>query len=186
VASDPSFLGYTVVVRSVGDATGLAGAVRGEIRALDPTLAVFNIETMEEHLRGALFLPRLAGTLFGIFGGVGLVLAAVGLYGVMSYSVSRRTREIGIRVALGAQSGRVQWLIVRQGMVLTLIAGVLGLGAAFAVTKLFTSILYGIRPHDILTFTVVPVFLAGVALLACWIPSRRAARVDPLTALRYE
>jgi len=186
VGSDPSFLGYTVVVRSEGDAAGLAGAVRGEIRALDPTLAVFNIETMEEHLRGALFLPRLAGTLFGVFGCVGLVLAAVGLYGVVSYSVSRRTREIGIRMALWAQSGGVQRLIVRQGMALTFVAVMLGLGAAFAVTKLFTSILYGIRPHDILTFTVVPVFLAGVALLACWIPSRRAARVDPLAALRYE
>lgn len=186
VGSDPSFLGYTVVVRSEGDAAGLAGAVRGEIRALDPTLAVFNIETMEEHLRGALFLPRLAGTLFGVFGCVGLVLAAVGLYGVVSYSVSRRTREIGIRMALGAQSGGVQRLIVRQGMALTFVAVMLGLGAAFAVTKLFTSILYGIRPHDILTFTVVPVFLAGVALLACWIPSRRASRVDPLAALRYE
>jgi predicted permease len=186
VASDPSFLGYTVAVRSAGDAAGLASAVRGEIRALDPTLAVFNIETMEEHLRGALFLPRLAGTLFGVFGVVGLLLAAVGLYGVMSYSVSRRTREIGIRMALGAQVGGVQRLIVGQGMVLTLIALVLGLGAAFGVTKLFTSILYGVRPHDLLTFTVVPLFLAGVALLACWIPSRRASRVDPLTALRYE
>jgi ABC-type antimicrobial peptide transport system permease subunit len=105
---------------------------------------------------------------------------------VMSYSVSRRTREIGIRMALGAQAAGVQRLIVWQGMVLTLIAVVLGLGAAFAVTKLFTSILYGVRPHDLLTFTVVPVFLAGVAVLACWIPSRRAARVDPLVALRYE
>jgi predicted permease len=186
VGSDPSFLGYTVVVRSAGDAAGLASAVRGEIRALDPTLAVFNIATMEEHLRGALFLPRLAGTLFGVFGVVGLLLAAVGLYGVMSYSVSRRTREIGIRMALGAQAAGVQRLIVWQGMVLTLIAVVLGLGAAFAVTKLFASILYGVRPHDLLTFTVVPVFLAGVAVLACWIPSRRAARVDPLVALRYE
>jgi predicted permease len=186
IGSDPSFLGYTVVVRSAGDAAGLAGAIRGEIRALDPTLAVFNIGTMEEHLRGALFLPRLAGTLFGVFGVVGLLLAAVGLYGVVSYSVSRRTREIGIRMALGAQAAGVQRLIVWQGMVLTLIALVLGLGAAFAVTKLFTSILYGVRPRDLLTFTVVPVFLAGVAVLACWIPSRRAARVDPLVALRYE
>jgi predicted permease len=186
VASDPSFLGYTIVVRSARDAAGLASAVRGEIRALDPTLAIFNEVTMEEHLRGALFLPRLAGTLFGIFGVVGLLLAAVGLYGVMSYSVSRRTREIGIRMALGAQAGGVQGLIVWQGMALTSIALVLGLGAAFAVSKMFASILYGIRPHDLLTFTVVPVFLAGVALLACWIPSRRAARVDPLTALRYE
>jgi len=186
VGSDPSFLGYTVVVRSAGDAAGLASAVRGEIRALDPTLAVFNIETMEEHLRGALFLPRLAGTLFGVFGVAGLLLAAVGLYGVMNYLVSRRTREIGIRMALGAQPAGVQRLVVWQGMALTLIAVVLGLGAAFAVTKLFTSILYGVRPHDLLTFTVVPVFLAGVAVLACWIPSRRAARVDPLVALRYE
>jgi ABC-type antimicrobial peptide transport system permease subunit len=175
-----------VVVRSAGDPAGLAGAVRGEIRALDPALAIFNAVTMKEHLRDALFLPRLAGTLFGVFGGVGLVLAAVGLYGVTSYSVSRRTREIGIRMALGAQSGKVQRLIVWQGMLLAMIALVLGLGAAFAVTKLFTSILYGIRPHDILTFTVVPLFLAGVAFLACWIPSRRAARVDPLVALRYE
>jgi predicted permease len=186
VASDPSFLGYTIVVRSIGDAAGLASAVRGEIRALDPTLAIFNVVTMEEHLRGALFLPRLAGTLFGVFGIVGLLLAAVGLYGVMSYSVSRRTREIGIRMALGAHVAGVQGLVVWQGMALTLIAVVIGLGAAFAVTKVFTSILYGVRPHDLLTFTVVPLFLACVALLACWIPSRRAARVDPLTALRYE
>jgi predicted permease len=186
VESDPSFLGYTVVVRSAGDAAGLANAVRGEIRALDPTLAIFNAVTMEEHLRGALFLPRLAGTLFGVFGFVGLLLAAVGLYGVVSYSVSRRTREIGIRMALGAQAGGVQRVIVWQGMILTLIALVLGLGAAFAVTKVLTSILYGVRPHDLMTFTVVPGFLASVALLACWIPSRRAARVDPLTALRYE
>jgi predicted permease len=186
VGNDPSFLGYTVVVRSTGDAAGLVNAVRGEIRALDPTLAVFNIETMEQHLRGALFLPRLAGTLFGVFGVVGLLLAAVGLYGVTSYSVSRRTREIGIRMALGAQAAGVQRLIVGQGLVLTLIAVVLGLSAAFAVTKLFTSILYGVRPHDLLTFTVVPVFLAGVAVLACWIPARRAARADPLVALRYE
>ncbi len=186
VGSDPSFLGYTVVARTAGDTAGLASAVRGEIRALDPTLAIFNVATMEEHLRGALFLPRLAGTLFGVFGIVGLLLAAVGLYGVMSYSVSRRTREIGIRMALGAQTGGVQGQIVWQGMVLTLIALVIGLGVAFAVTKAFKSILYGVRPHDLLTFTVVPLFLAGVALLACWIPSRRAARVDPLTALRYE
>jgi predicted permease len=186
VGGDPSFLGYTVVVRSTGNAAGLASAVRGEIRALDPTLAIFNAVTMEEHLRAALFLPRLASTLFGVFGVVGLLLAAVGLYGVMSYSVSRRTREIGIRMALGAQPGGVARLIVRQGMVLTLIALVLGFGAALAVTDLFASILYGVRPHDLATFTFVPLFLGGVALLACWIPSRRAARVDALTALRYE
>src|SRR5277367_76114 len=187
VASDPSFLGYTVVVRSAGDSTaGVASAVRGEIRTLDPTLAIFNAVTMEEHLRDAFFLPRLAGTLFGVFGFVGLLLAAVGLYGVMSYAVSRRRREIGIRMSLGAQAAGVQRLILWQGMALVLIAVVLGLALAFALAKLFTSILYGVRPHDLVTFTFVPLFLAAVALLACWIPSRRAARVDPLIALRYE
>jgi predicted permease len=186
MGGDPSFLGYTLLVRSAGDPAALGSAVRREIRALDPTLAIFNAETMEEHLHNALFLPRLAGTLFGVFGVAGLLLAAVGLYGVMSYSVSRRTREIGIRLALGAQMGEVQGLIVGQGMRLTLIAVVFGLAAAWAVAKLSTSILYGVRPHDVVTFTAVPLFLAAVAFLACWIPSRRAARVDPLTALRHE
>ena len=149
-------------------------------------MAIFNVETMAEHLRDALFLPRLAATLFGVFGFIGLVLATVGLYGVMSYSVSRRTREIGIRMALGAQTGAVQQLIVHQGMLLTLIAVVLGLPVSLAMAKFSTSVLYGIRPHDVVTFTAVPLFLAVAAFLACWIPARRAARVDLLAALRYE
>ncbi len=186
VAGDPSFLGYTVMVRAAGSPGALAGAVRREIHTLDPALAVYNAETMEEHLRAALFLPRLAGTLFGVFGVVGLLLAAVGLYGVMSYAVSRRTREIGIRLALGAQTGQVSGLVVRQGMLLTLIALVLGLAGASALAKFSTSFLYGVSPHDLVTFVGVPLFLAAVAFLACWIPSRRAASVDPLTALRHE
>jgi predicted permease len=186
IGSDPSMMGYSIVVRSAGDPALVAGAVRREIHALDPTLAIYNAKTMEEHLRDALFLPRLAGTLFGVVGIVGLLLAAVGLYGVMSYSISRRTREIGIRMALGAQSGGVQRLVVRQGMALTLIAVALGLGAAWAVAHLMSSFLYGVPPHDPMTFTVVPLFLASVALLACWLPALRAARVDPLTALRHE
>jgi ABC-type antimicrobial peptide transport system permease subunit len=104
----------------------------------------------------------------------------------MSYSISRRTREIGIRMALGAQSGGVQRLVIRQGMALTLIAVALGLGAAWAVAHLMSSFLYGVPPHDPVTFTFVPLFLASVALLACWLPALRAARVDPLTALRHE
>jgi predicted lysophospholipase L1 biosynthesis ABC-type transport system permease subunit len=123
IGGDPSFLGYSLLVRSAiseGSPAALAGAVRREIHSLDPTLAIFNAETMEEHLRNALFLPRLAGTLFGVFGFVGLLLAAVGLYGVMSYSVGRRTREIGIRLAVGAQTGEVRRLVVGQGMLLTL------------------------------------------------------------------
>jgi ABC-type antimicrobial peptide transport system permease subunit len=164
----------------------LEGSVRNEIHALDPTIAIFNVETMEEHLRDALFLPRLAGTLFGIFGITGLVLTAVGLYGVMSYSVTRRTREIGIRLALGAPIGAVQRLVVRQGMALILIAITLGVPCALALARFATSILYGVRPHDAVTFTLVPLFLLVVALLACWIPSRRIAKVDPQNALRYE
>jgi predicted permease len=184
--SDPSFLGYELLVHFAGDSAAIAHAVRGQIHDLDSTMAVYNPETMEEHLQQALFLPRLAGTLFGIFGFIGLVLAAIGLYGVMSYSVSRRTHEIGIRIALGSQLGAVHRLVLRQGMLLTFIAMVLGLPAAFAVAGLFSSFLYGIAPHDIMTFTVVPLFLAVVAFVACWIPARRATRIDPQSALRYE
>jgi len=187
LANDPSFEGgYSLLVRYEGDSAALTSAVRHEIATLDPTLAIFNVQTMEEHLRDALFLPRLAATLFGVFGLIGLTLAAVGLYGVMSYSVSRRTREIGIRMALGAQTGAVQRLIVRQGMTLAVIAVAIGLPAALATAKLSASLLYGVRPHDVATFVSVPLFLGGVALLACWIPARRAAKVTPQIALRYE
>ena len=186
IATDPSLMGYSVLVRTAGDPATFSNAVRQEIHSLDPSLAIYNIETMKQHFSDALFLPRLAGTLFGVFGIVGLLLAAIGLYGIMSYSVSRRTREIGIRLALGAENARVQRLIVRQGMMLVAVAIALGFGAAWAAAKVATSYLYGIRPHDAWTFTVVPLFLVGVALLACWIPSRRAARVEPLEALRYE
>ncbi len=186
VGSDPSLMGYSLLIRAGGNSAALAGAIRRQIRSLDPTLAIFNAETLDEHLRSALFLPRLTGTLFGVFGAVSLLLAAVGLYGVMSYSVSRRTREIGIRVALGSPVGAVQRLVIRQGMLLTLLASALGLGAAWAAAKFSAGLLYGIRPHDAVTFTVVPLFLAAVAFAACWIPARRVENVDPLTALRHE
>jgi predicted permease len=186
ISSDPSGNGYSLMIRYEGDPSSLAAGVRHEINSLDPSLAIFNTQTMEEHLHDALFLPRLAGTLFGVFGFIGLLLASVGLYGVMNYSVSRRTHEIGIRMALGAQTGAVQRMIVSQGMWLTLIAVALGLPAALAVAKFATSILYGVRPHDLLTFTTVPLVLLAVALLACWIPSRRASRVDPMKVLRCD
>jgi ABC-type antimicrobial peptide transport system permease subunit len=149
-------------------------------------MAIFNEETMEEHVRTAFFLPHLAATLFGTFGFIGLVLAAVGLYGVMSYAVSRRTREIGIRMAMGAQPGVVERLILRQGLVLTLIAVILGWPAAWMLSRLASSFLYGIQPHDAITFSIVPPFLIAVALVACWIPARRAASIDPMRALRTE
>jgi predicted permease len=184
--TDPSFLGYTLIVRYQGDSAAIANEVRNQIHTLDPAMAVYNEETMEEHLRSALFLPRLAGTLFGVFGMIGLLLATIGLYGVMSYSVTRRTREMGIRLALGAQRGAVQRLVVRQGMLLTAIAVGLGLPAALVGAKFSSSFLYGVRPHDLLTFLTVPLLLLVIALLACWIPARRASRIDPQTALRYE
>jgi putative ABC transport system permease protein len=210
VANDPSFEGYTILasvfptsdnsvipngVRAASNpsedstldsSAAIAASVRSVIREMDPTLAVFNEETIEHHLRGALFLPRLAGTLFAVFGIVGLFLAAIGLYGVMNYTVALRTREIGIRMALGAQANNVQALILRQGLQLTLIALAIGLPAALAVSKLFTSILYGIQPHDAVTFISIPLFLATVAALAAYLPARRASQVDPATTLRSD
>jgi predicted permease len=186
VANDPSFLGYTLVVHTSGNPAAIAQAVRGQIHALDPAMAIYNEETMEEHVRAAYFLPHLAATLFGAFGFIGLVLAAVGLYGVMSYAVSRRTREIGIRMAMGAQPGTVERLILSQGLMLTLIAVILGWPAAWMVSRLASSFLYGIQPHDVITFSIVPAFLTAVALVACWIPARRAASIDPMRALRTE
>jgi len=186
VGDDPSIMGYTIVVRSATITPELTESVRKEIHALDPALAIYNADTMESHLRDALFLPRLAGTLFGVFGFVGLTLAAVGLYGVMSYSVSRRRNEIGVRMALGAQAKQVRQLIVRQGMSLVLIASAIGLAAALAVAKVAASFLYGVKPHDPTTFLVVPLFLAAVALTACWLPARQAAKLDPMVTLRSE
>ena len=186
VANDPSFEGYTILARTAADSASVAASVRSIIRDMDPTLAVFNEQTMEHHVREALFLPRLAGTLFAVFGTVGLLLAAIGLYGVMNHSVSLRVREIGIRMALGAQARSVQHLFLRRGLQLTAIGLVIGLPAAFVIAKLFNSILYGIKPNDVITFTAVPLFLAFVALLASYVPARRATRLDPMIALRYE
>jgi predicted permease len=186
VASDPSFEGYTILARTAADSTSVAASVRSVIRDLDPTLAVFSEQTMEHHVREALFLPRLAGTLFAVFGIVGLLLAAIGLYGVMDHTISLRLREIGIRMALGAQASSVQHLFLRRGLQLTAIALAIGLPAAFVIAKLFNSILYGIKPNDAVTFISIPLFLAFVALLASYIPARRATKIDPLIVLRYE
>ncbi len=186
VADDPSMAGYTLVVKTTGNSTGMVEALRRQVYALDPAMAIYNVETMDEHLRTAYVLPRLAATLFGIFGGIGTLLAAIGLYGVMSYAINRRTREIGIRMALGAQPAAVKQLVLRQGLVLAAIAVVIGWPAAWMLSKLVSSLLYGVQPHDALTFAVVPPFLISIAAAACWIPARRAASVDPMKALRTE
>jgi predicted permease len=186
IEKDPSMDGYQFMVRYQGDPAFLVDAVRREIRALDATLAVFNVQTMDEHLHDALFLPRLVGTLFTVFGSIGVLLASVGLYGVVSYSVSQRTKEIGIRMALGAKGGAVQKLIVQGGIWLALVSLGLGLPIALAGAKLATSVLYGVRPYDVATFTAVPIILFGITLGACWLPARRASRVDPMVALRVD
>ncbi len=186
IDKDPSMDGYQFMVRYEGAPAPLAEAIRREIHKDDSTLAIFNTQTMEEHMRDALFLPRLVGTLFSIFGSLGLLLSSAGVYGVMSYTVSQRTREIGIRMALGAEAKAVQKLIVRGGMWLVCISVALGLPIALAAARLAASMLYGVRPYDVATFSAVPILLSLVTLIACWIPSRRASRVDPMQALRVD
>jgi predicted permease len=186
ITADPSLMGYTLVVHTRGNPASLASAVRMQVHELDPAIAIYNEETMQELLRSAYFLPRVAAMLFGTFGGIGLVLAAVGLYGVMSYGVSRRTREIGIRMAMGAQPGSVERLVIRQGIALAVVAVLLGWPAAWMLAKLASSFLYGIAAHDVFTFATVPVLLVIVAFAACWLPARRAASVNPTEALRAE
>jgi predicted permease len=184
--SDPSFLGYQLIIHYSGDPGAVIQATRAQIRMLDPNMAVYGVETMQQHLSKALFLPRLAGTLFGVFGFIGLTLAAVGLYGVISYSVAYRTHEIGIRLALGAPLSAIRGLVLRQGMSLIAIAIAIGMPVAWFAAKFSRSFLYGVRPHDPVTFLAVPLFLVAIALVACWVPARRATRTDPQTALRYE
>ncbi len=181
-----SFYGISIVVKTTGDPHAMIRPVRQEIAALDPNLAVDNTETMDEHVDKALLIPRLSAVLLGLFGVVGLTLATVGLYGVMSYSVRRRTREIGIRMALGARTGGVLRLVARQGLALAGIGVAIGLALALAISRFAASLLYGISATDPVTFIVVPAVLLGVAVLAVLLPARRAAKTDPLTALRYE
>ncbi len=148
--------------------------------------AVYNVETMDEHVRAAYVLPRMAAMLFGVFGGIGLVRATVGLYGVMSFAVARRRREIGIRMAMGARPAAVLRLVLRRGMTLTSGALALGWPAAWMLAKIASSFLYGISPRDALTFTVAPIVPIVVALVAAWIPARRASSINPTQALRME
>ena len=161
-------------------------AVRAQVAALDPNLAVFNIEGMQEHVNKSLLIPKLSAVLLGVFGAVGLVLATVGLYGVLSYSVRRRTREIGIRMALGAHAGGVVRTVAGQGLLLACVGLAIGLGISLAVWRFAASFLYGISATDSVTFIGVPAALLAVAFVAALLPARRASHVDPMEALRYE
>ncbi|HEV2706869.1 MAG TPA: ABC transporter permease [Pyrinomonadaceae bacterium] len=176
----------TLVMRTNGDPTALAAAAQREIQAIDKDQPVADVRTMESWVGESISRARFGTMLLTVFAGVALVLAAVGIYGVMSYSVTQRTHEIGIRIALGAQTRDVLRLVVGQGMLLIIIGLVLGLVAAYALTRVMTSMLYGVSATDPLTFASISVLLASIALLACYIPARRATRVDPMIALRYE
>ncbi|MGH9835700.1 MAG: ABC transporter permease [Blastocatellia bacterium] len=181
-----AYLPMNVVVRTAADPAQLINAAKGELRALDPKQPAHNLVTMEQFIARSLAPDRFATWLLGLLSALALLLAATGVYGVMSYAVNQRTREFGVRLALGARRGDVLKLIVRQGMTLA-IAGIgIGLVAALALTRLMKGLLFGVSATDPLTFAGVALLLTLIALLACLIPARRAAKVDPLTALRRE
>lgn len=197
LAEAPLFFGYrplsqrnravlTLHVRTAGDPSSVISQVRSEVKALDPNLPLMDVKTMQEHMRLPLAPAKLFASLSSAFAVLALLLAAIGLYGVMAYVVGSRTREIGIRMALGAQIGGVRKLIIGHGMRLALTGITLGLIAASAATRVLQSLLYGVSATDPLTFVGVAVLLAGVALFACYFPAQRATKVDPLDALRYE
>jgi putative ABC transport system permease protein len=164
----------------------MAAAVQGEVWAIDKSLPVSEIRSMEEVISASIAPQRFNMTLLALFAGIALILAAVGIYGVMSYSVTQRTHEIGIRMALGARASDVVKMIVGQAMALVAIGIGAGLVGAFLLTRLMSSLLYGVSATDPATYIAISAALAGVALGACFIPARRATKVDPMVALRYE
>jgi putative ABC transport system permease protein len=175
-----------VIARTAGDAASLAPAARRAVRDLDPLLAITGIRTMTEMIDLSVARPRFTMLLLGVFGAVALVLAAVGIYGIMSHAVKRRTREIGIRMALGARPADVLRLVVGQGMSLAGAGLAVGVLAALAATRLMTRLLFGISATDPLTFAGIVLLLGAVAFVASWLPARRAVLTDPTLALRSE
>ena len=176
----------TLVARTHSDPRQVLSALRGEVQKLDPSVSVYAAKTLKEHLGTSLFPARMAAIALGSFGVLALILAAVGIYGVMSHVVAGRTREIGLRMALGAQLSDVQKLILKQGMFLAAIGSAFGLVIALGGARMMKSLLYGVSTSDPITFTGVALLLVGIAFLACWIPARRASRVEPMIVLRAE
>jgi putative ABC transport system permease protein len=166
--------------------TSLIQPLREQVRAVDRDLPVFGERTMAQVVAESVSRRRFAMQIVGLFGILALLLAAVGIYGVIAFSVTQRTREIGIRVALGASRSTILRWVLKQGMLLTLAGVAVGLLGAFALTRLLRSLLFGVGPTDIVTYVALAILLTIVALIACYVPARRATKVDPLVALRYE
>jgi putative ABC transport system permease protein len=176
----------TLVARTASDPASMAKALQQEVLALDSNIPVSNIVTLEQAVSNALWQPRFSTFLLGVFAAVALVLAAVGVYGVMSYAVTQRTSEIGIRVAMGARRSDVLALVVRHGAALALGGIALGLAGASALSQVMQSLLYEVSATDATTFAAASLVLLAVALAACFVPALRASRIDPMVALRYE
>lgn len=184
-AQDP-WNSMVLVARTTVDPASLAGALRQQVWAIDKDQPVFDVKTMQEVRSGSVALYSFSSVMLGIFAGVALVLAAIGIYGVMAFAVTQRTQEIGIRMALGARTADVLKLVVRHGMKLALLGIVIGLALSWALTRFLAKLLVGVQPTDLLTFSVVSLCLLVAAFIACYLPARRATKVDPLVALRYE
>ncbi|HKN83739.1 MAG TPA: ABC transporter permease, partial [Pyrinomonadaceae bacterium] len=180
------FYSSTLVVRTSGDPRLLTSAIRDQVLAVDPNQPVYDVKTMDERVAVTLATRRFAMLLLGVFGGVALLLAAIGLYGVLAFAVSQRTREIGIRMALGARARDVLSMVIRQGMSLVLVGAVFGVAGAYAVTRAIRSLLFEVGTSDPLTFAAVIFLLFLIGFIACYLPARRATKVNPLEALRYE
>jgi putative ABC transport system permease protein len=176
----------TLLVRTVDTPSKIAGAIQREVKTLDPTWPIFDFKTLSDSVSIQAFVPRIVATFLGGIGLFGLLLAAAGVYGLVAYSVSQRTQEIGIRLALGARASDVLSLVIRQGLALILVGLAIGGVAAFLLTRFLAVFLNGISPVDIVTFVSVSLLMVAAGLLACWIPARRATKVDPMIALRYE